>query len=118
MSKICKWTIYAIEDPLTHEIKYIGITSVSLKRRLQQHLRGKDHNPDKDQWIQSLLSQGLTPLILPLQVITGTRSQAEQCENYWVYTYIHNGHDVLNTKHIPGDRALFFEFLRNLPKIP
>jgi hypothetical protein len=110
------WTIYALICPLTLSVRYIGITSGKLQRRLYLHLCGKDHNPDKGQWIAGLSSQGLKPDILSIDSIIGTRPQAEQRECYWIYEYIIAGHDLLNTKHIPGDRELFFEFLRNQSK--
>jgi hypothetical protein len=93
------------------------ITSGTLKKRLQSHLRGKDHNPYKDQWITGLRSQGLKPDIIPIDSIVGTRAQAKQREQYWIYEYIKAGHDLLNINYIPGSRELFFEFLRNQSKV-
>jgi hypothetical protein len=88
-----------------------------MKKRLQSHLYKKDHNPGKLQWITGLRSQGLKPDIIPIDSIRGTRPQAEQREQYWIYEYIKAGHDLLNIKHIPGSRELFFEFLRNQSKV-
>jgi hypothetical protein len=110
------WSIYALTCPITLSVRYIGITSGNLQRRLQFHLCGKDYNLDKYQWITGLHSQGLQPDIISIDSITGTRAQAEQRERYWVYEYIKEGHDLLNIKHIPGCRELFFEFLRNQSK--
>jgi hypothetical protein len=110
------WTIYALICPITIGAKYIGITSGTLKKRLQSHLHEKDHNLEKVQWIDWLHSQGLLPIIIPIDSIIGTILQAEQMEQYWVYEYIKAGHDLLNIKHIPGSRELFFEFLRNQSK--
>jgi len=97
-------------------VRYIGITMQPLDQRLKDHLRGNDHNPGKYQWIIGLRSQGLKPDIIPIDTITGTEAQANCCERYWVYEYIKAGHDLLNIKHIPGNRELFFEFLRNQSK--
>jgi len=110
------WTIYALICPITLSVRYIGITSGNLQKRLQSHLYGKDCNPDKYQWIIGLHSQELKPDIVPIDSIRGTKPQAEQRECYWIYEYIKEGHDLLNIKHIPGCRELFFEFLRNQSK--
>jgi hypothetical protein len=93
--------------------RYIGITTQPLDQRLKLHLRGKDHNPGKDEWIAWLQLQGLQPDIIAIDSIVGTRPQAECRERYWVYEYIRAGHDLLNINHIPGSRELFFEFLRS-----
>ena len=111
------WTIYALICPVTLSARYIGITSGKLNSRLQAHLRGKDHNSDKYQWIAWLHSQGLKPDIIPIDSIRGTRPQAERREMYWIYEYIKENHDLLNIKHIPGSKEYFFEFIRNQSKV-
>src|SRR5258708_565564 len=108
-----RWFIYILRCPVTRAIKYIGITSVSLHKRLRDHLYNKDHNPEKAQWIAWLHSQGLLPLIIRIDTFMGTRAQAEQMERYWTYVYIKAGHDLLNIKHLPADKKAFFTFLSN-----
>jgi hypothetical protein len=93
--------------------RYIGITTKPLDQRLKLHLRGKDHNPAKAEWIAWLQLQGLKPDIIGIDSIVGTKAQANCRERYWVYEYIRAGHDLLNINHIPGSRELFFEFLRS-----
>lgn len=111
-----KWSIYKLLCPVASKVKYVGITSRPLQERLQTHLRGKDHNPDKDKWIAWLDAQGFVPLIEEIDSYYGTRAQAERREQYWVYEYIRMGHDLLNRKHIPYNREAFFNFLRNQAK--
>ena len=61
------YKIYALIDPLTDEIRYIGYTSKSLEKRLKSHIydcnRTKSH---KTNWINSLLNKGLKPIIKQL----------------------------------------------------
>lgn len=61
------YKIYALIDPLTDEIRYIGYTSKSLEKRLKSHIydcnRTKSH---KTNWIRSLLNKGLKPIIKQL----------------------------------------------------
>ena len=56
--------IYALKDPLTNEIKYIGKTCNKLKKRLYYHLYEiKKYNNKKTCWIKSLLNKKLIPII-------------------------------------------------------
>ena len=58
--------IYALEDPETSEIRYIGLTATSLKARLGCHLSpsAMSHKTYKNHWIKSLLKRGLKPKII------------------------------------------------------
>lgn len=60
--------IYALEDPETNEIRYVGKTVIKLYRRLCQHYQGRK-NSYKDSWITSLRSRGLKPIISELDRI-------------------------------------------------
>jgi group I intron endonuclease len=62
--------IYGLIDPGDNSIKYVGWT-MDLAERLLKHiapscLKGKNH---KNHWIKSLLSQGLKPRIVLLEVV-------------------------------------------------
>ncbi len=111
MTSLKEWSVYKLLCPVTTMARYIGITTKPLDQRLNYHLRGRDHNPGKDEWIAWL--QGLRPDIIGIDSIVGTRPQAECYERHWVYEYIRAGHDLLNIKHVPGSRELFFQFLRS-----
>jgi len=57
--------IYTLTDPLTHEIKYVGYTSKSLKQRLSSHItsavnENKTHN---HRWVNKTIKEGRKPLI-------------------------------------------------------
>lgn len=112
------WTIYALVCIVTNEVKYVGLTSTTLEQRLQSHLRGKDYNPGKAQWIRDLRSEGILPIIIALEIVTNSLSHARIRERYWTYKYIEYGHDLLNIKYIPEPRKAFFQFLRNQPEVP
>jgi len=116
-TRIALWSIYALVCPLTGLVKYIGITSTSLDTRLRYHLRGKDHNPQKEKWISWLHSQELLPLIIPIDSITGTRKQAEQKERQYIWAYIQQGYTLFNIQYIPGPIEDFAEFLREQPTL-
>lgn len=107
------WRFYTLTCPITREVKYVGITSGSLQKRLREHLNDKDYK-EMAQWIDWLHSQGQLPIIEQIDFINGTRKQAEHRESGWVYKYIRAGHNLINRDYIPGaDREEFFDFLRN-----
>jgi hypothetical protein len=67
--------IYALADPRTSEVRYVGL-SVDPPRRYDQHLR-QACNPEADEhfnlnldiWIHELIDSGLLPELILLQVI-------------------------------------------------
>lgn len=72
--------IYALVDPITCKIRYIGRTSVKLSNRLSQHIhrakydKAKTH---KEDWIRSLLKINCRPWIRQLCVIHGWEESYE-----------------------------------------
>ena len=76
-------TVYALIDPITEEIRYIGWTSAALKKRLYEHLycsrRKRTH---KDSWLRFLTRLSVVPEIRVVQtvpVISGN-----EAERYWI----------------------------------
>lgn len=61
--------IYALIDPRTDEIRYIGKTVRSAHRRLRRHLADSymSSNTHKDRWLRVLKALGLDPLIKVIQ---------------------------------------------------
>lgn len=75
-----KVQIYALVDPITCKIRYIGRTKTSLETRLSQHIhrakygKAKTH---KENWIRSLLKINCKPLIRCLTIIDGWEESYE-----------------------------------------
>lgn len=65
-------SIYALCDPDTNEIRYIGRVS-DVDRRYRQHLSTEVH-----EWVVSLLAQNKTPVIKILSVVP--ESEANDAE--------------------------------------
>jgi len=69
-----KVTIYALIDPITCRVRYIGRTKVSIKARLSQHIHrakyGKEKTHKRD-WILSLLKINCKPLVRKLTEVEG-----------------------------------------------
>lgn len=78
-------TIYALIDPLTHQVRYIGKTTVGLRIRFTAHMRDK-RSSWKTNWIRSLKERGLTPEIEGLELVSGSPSSEEwqEAEMFWI----------------------------------
>lgn len=60
------FTLYGLRRPDDDQIRYIGITCQSLRRRLYRHCGEKENNLKKDRWIGEMLP--LRPEIIPYAV--------------------------------------------------
>jgi hypothetical protein len=79
MSTPHTWTIYALADPRTNKIRYVGV-SAKPSERYGGHLRAcaKKHTHSA-YWIKSLLSLGLKPKQIVLEIVTnGQWQEAEK----------------------------------------
>lgn len=91
--------IYALIDPRTDEVKYIGQTK-NLNARLvdhvcmaNKHLEKKDMTP-KACWLAELLKLSKQPKIEILE--TTTIALSNLAERHWIQYYIKNGCNLLN----------------------
>lgn len=95
--------IYALIDPRTDAIRYIGRT-VNMEVRLSGHLSDMWGTPHKrgrltrkEAWLAELLGSGLDPEIRLLSISTWERSQED--ERTLVAHYISGGCDLTNALH-------------------
>ena len=80
------WAIYALSDPQSGEVRYVGWT-INLRQRLRDHLKpsriaGTQH---RDKWIASLISRGLTPAVAILEEDVG--GGWAEAERRWIAHY-------------------------------
>ena len=79
--------IYGLVDPRTNELRYVGKTVLTPKRRLESHIRfasnGKSYS---SKWINSLSKDGLLPECFVIEEIEplGDWTEAEQ---FWIAYY-------------------------------
>jgi hypothetical protein len=73
--------IYALCEPGTEIIRYVGKTERSLEVRLKKHIQEKG-NSYKCNWIKSLISKGSYPTIIELD--TCSIEDWEWTEIYWI----------------------------------
>jgi hypothetical protein len=87
--------VYALTDPRTGEVRYIGMTVRTLKARLRDHLRDLRREDHRTRWIRSLIADGVRPEIKELEVVrVGEREAAEQ---RWVSFYRVQGARLVNS---------------------
>lgn len=85
-------TVYALLDPITLEVRYIGSTKNSLKTRLSAHLSPETcNNKEKTKWIKELKSKRKKPFILPLDI-----DYDSTLEKYYINYFIEKGHNLFN----------------------
>lgn len=100
--------IYALIDPRSNRIRYIGKTYKSLEKRLRQHLKDsysdKESNQGKRDWILSLKRIQLVPKIKLIEVVPPETNWQER-EKFWI-AYYGEFCDLLN-KNSGGGGARF-----------
>jgi hypothetical protein len=90
-----KYTIYKLIDPVTNEIRYIGLTFNNLKQRLKSHIN-ENVKSHKCQWIKKLKSEGLKPLIESVENSISTYEEACEREIFYIEYYKNIGCDLTN----------------------
>ena len=84
------YTVYALVDPETDMIRYVGVTSQKyLSDRFDRHLKDADCKSVKGRWLWKLRSLSLRPKIIKLEYLEDvTKEYAYQCE--WDYVTFYN----------------------------
>lgn len=85
--------IYLLLDPISHDPHYVG-QSTQPHSRLLQHLRCRDHNLRKNDWIMSLREQCSQPLMVV--VATCPLEEADTLESEWIERLREDGADLFN----------------------
>jgi hypothetical protein len=97
--------IYALKDPDSHAIRYVGKTITALTIRLHSHkykARSGSSGTAVALWVRELLCSGKTPIIEALEAVGSERWQ--DAERRWITTLRNNGCDLLNM-HPGGNGA-------------
>lgn len=70
MSATRSTEIYALCEPDTGEVRYVGKTSCGAARRLREHISlSKNHRSHSYNWVRSLVARGLKPSSIILEVV-------------------------------------------------
>jgi hypothetical protein len=93
--------IYTLTDPRTKEVRYVGRTSLLLKKRLHGHISGakvitRKSFCKKNAWIRELLQENLIPIISLVAVVR------EEDKVYWeaFYADVYKCNNLLNAYSI------------------
>lgn len=96
-------TIYALKDPFTDKVRYVGGTWNSIEKRLAGHIGEartsvkRDHDADycnKHTWICGLMKMGRKPLIVALETIDTEAGPSR--EAFWIEKMIADGCELFN----------------------
>lgn len=91
-----KYKIYTLENPITNEIRYVGMTQKSLSERLSSHKSSvKTKTSHVANWIKSLLNENLIPVIKLLDE-TNTLEKCKELEIYWISQFKSWGFNLTN----------------------
>lgn len=99
---------YTLSDPTTKEVRYVGVTTYSLKTRYAQHkhtaLREKDQT-HKTKWFRSLLECSKLPLINLIKTYQCEDNSWEDIEKLLIASYPNlTNHHVGGKGIIKGER--------------
>lgn len=98
-----KAIIYALCEPGTEVIRYVGKTETSLEFRLYQHLQERQKTK-KAIWIKELKDKNQVPNIIELE--TCSVEEVDELETYWMYQCKTWGFDLLNSFTQRGSRKI------------
>lgn len=107
--------IYVLRCPISKEIRYVGMTRLSLSHRLHLHIKEKKKGiTHKTNWVKSLLDKKLIPII---EQIDSSSNLEELCEKelYWIQYYLERGIKLTNTI-ITYSNKPYKDFKNHLPK--
>lgn len=91
-----RWIIYALTDPRTSEVRYVGVTTMTVGMRLTRHLgEAKRGNPGyKNNWVRQLQGEGLRPQTSILEEGDGEGWAA--AEQHWIAHFRQAGARLTN----------------------
>lgn len=92
------YKVYTLEDPITSEIRYIGITKQTLNQRFTKHLNDAKLNKHnhKVHWLKKLLKNNNKPLIKELDTATSF-NELMDLEIYWISQFKTWGYSLVNS---------------------
>src|SRR5688500_13374027 len=90
-------TVYALHDPSSGAIRYIGKTTGTPQRRLVGHLSEAKRLQDyRSKWVRSILQAGLRPTMTVLEEVIGTLADGSLAERKWIAAHRGAGASLTN----------------------
>lgn len=91
--------IYALTDPRTDAVAYVGITDNAYER-FRKHMHDRSANGRKHAWIQQLKEEKVMPAMKILETVAN-REMAIEREEYWIHHYLEQGVQLINLQLYP-----------------
>lgn len=97
-------SIYALADPDTGAMRYVGKTHLDPRKRLDLHMTSarKGNATPNATWIRSLLDRGKRPRLIVLETVA--YGDWPEAERRWTRQLRCDGADLLNVKSAGGGR--------------
>jgi hypothetical protein len=99
------WTIYILRDPRTSAIRYVGVTTQGLAKRLSSHIKNL-HGTPRCAWIRELIACGLQPSLEAVETGSGDWQATERS---WIQRCKNDGCPLTNTT-IGGNGTAGYQF--------
>lgn len=89
--------VYALIDPRTREVRYVGETIRTARSRLAQHIRTAKGRttPPVNAWMRGLIDSGLAPEMIEIEEFSD-REGLYEAEAYWIGQFRAMGARLLN----------------------
>jgi hypothetical protein len=100
--------IYALIDPRTQKIRYVGKTTADIHERLKQHCGAWNGRTKKKAWLRELRSLGLKPKVKLLQKVNRRSFASWRAEDRWIERLVRRGEDLLNSAVVRRDKEYVF----------
>lgn len=98
MSSVSDRLVYGLIDPVTQQLRYVGLTTRGAVRiAYHQRWSKRDDRTRRASWIRSLRRRGLAPDWCVLEQCD-TDEQLGAAERYWISYYRRRGFDLTNLK--------------------
>lgn len=91
--------VYALGDPRTQQVHYIG-QAKNVYRRFAQHLNEPHRNKGKDTWMDDIKAAGIVPTLAILESNIDP-SVIDERERYWIKRHLAQGAPLTNIAHGP-----------------
>lgn len=100
-------TVYGLIDPRDGQLRYVGLTTYTIKKRLQKHLDSRNTRDHRGAWIRQLHDAGLKPFVVELQSGYHDKLSLKRGEIEWITHYTLLGAKLVNGT--PGGDGLLSE---------
>lgn len=85
--------IYGLVDPLTNQLRYVGMTS-NIKHRYAEHTCRTSRRTLRSNWIKSLKKKGVKPEMFIIEEVAD--DQWQEAERFWIAYFKYIGANLTN----------------------